>query len=73
MPPVRAQSRGTRALNAPERTPPAPLVRPCCRRCRRTGPAVAWPASGEAAGVHDERIVTVDFARRPRVRDAGRS
>ncbi|MBM9504431.1 SDR family NAD(P)-dependent oxidoreductase [Actinacidiphila acididurans] len=37
------------------------------------GPPVVWLASDEAAGVHDERIVAVDFERWLRERDAGRS
>jgi gluconate 5-dehydrogenase len=36
------------------------------------GPPVVWLASDEAAGVHDERIVAVDFPRWLRDRNARR-
>jgi len=35
------------------------------------GPPIVWLASDEAAGVHDERIVAVDFERWLRERNAG--
>lgn len=36
------------------------------------GPPVVWPASDDAAGVHDERIVAVEFESRLRERNGGR-
>jgi hypothetical protein len=35
------------------------------------GPAIVWLASDQAAGVHDERIIAVEFERWLRDRDAG--
>jgi hypothetical protein len=32
-------------------------------RARGDGPAIVWLASDAAAGVHDERIVAVEFER----------
>lgn len=35
------------------------------------GPPIVWLASDDAAGVHDERIVAVEFERWLRARTAG--
>jgi hypothetical protein len=36
------------------------------------GPPIVWLASDDAAGVHDERIVALEFTRWLRDRNAGR-
>jgi hypothetical protein len=41
-------------------------------RARRDGPPIVWLASDGAAGVHDERIVAVEFDRWLRDRKNGR-
>jgi hypothetical protein len=35
------------------------------------GPPIVWLASDDAAGVHDERIVAIEFERWLRERDGG--